>query len=243
MPANSSPPSVDHRVSPAVDPETFRAVEGYDDETRGFVDDVVSAFNDAYVTLGKIHDARELWERNPTTTDAQRILIVSKEAAKHKDRITRRLDRAHDSLKARIEFVENELSRPLTEMAGRGSLNAEVRTYAKGLSRSEREKLLQSSLIAGDDPTLAAILGAQPFLSGLTDVDHAHFLNKYHTQKNPHLVRRRSVMVRVLALIYRSGPVLHKEFVRAVGAKPQDVNAIDLANERALAALRIEPTA
>ena len=56
------PDNIDSRVSPALDPETYRAVEGYNDETRPFVDSVVNAFNDIYQVLGKIHDARVLAE-------------------------------------------------------------------------------------------------------------------------------------------------------------------------------------
>jgi hypothetical protein len=54
---------IDTRITPALDPETYRAVPGYNDDTRGYVDEVVGAFNDIYVTLGKVHDARTLAER------------------------------------------------------------------------------------------------------------------------------------------------------------------------------------
>lgn len=242
MSVHSLAPNVDIRISPAIDPETYRAVDGYNDETRGYVDDVVSAFNDAYLTLGKLHDARELWERNPATTEAQRILIVSKEAAKHKERVTKRLDRAHDALKARIGFTEGELSRPLVEQAGLGTLNGEIRAHAKSLSRGDREKLVKTALAGDDAGTLTAILGAPAFLSGMTDIDHGHFLHEFHAKKNPHLVTRLAVMRRVLELVYRNGAVLHSQFDRAVGAKPHDATAIARANERALNALKIEPT-
>lgn len=236
------PDTIDTRVSPALDPETYRAMEGYNDDTRMFVDDVVNAFNDIYVTLGKIHDARRLAESNPAWTPENRVLIVGQEANKQKERVSKRLDLAHRDLKARITHTEGELSRPLTERAGLGSLNGEVRAFAKALNRSERETFMNAALEADDGPTLEAILGAQPFLSGLTPLDHEHYLRLYHVRKNPHLIVRLDVMRRMLEMIHRNGPVVHAQFAKAVGANPSLVGALQVANEQALAALKIEPT-
>ncbi len=233
---------IDTRVSPALDPETYRAMEGYNDDTRGYVDDVINAFNDIYVTLGKVHDARVLAEKNPAWTPENRVLIVGQEANKQKERVSRRLDRAYQDLKGRIAHTEGELSRPLTERAGLGSLNGEVRGFVRGLNRGEREAFMNAALERDDGPTLEAILGAQPFLSGLTPLDQEHYLRLHHVKKNPHLVARLDLMQRMLDMIHRSGPVVHAQFEKAVGAKPSLVGALRAANDQALAALKIEPT-
>lgn len=235
--------TIDIRVSPSLDPETVKAVEGYNDDTAPFVGDVVSAFNDIYVTLGKVHTARDLADSNPAWTPENRILMVGKEAAVQKERVSRRLDRAHDDLKARILHTETALSRPLTEQATLGNLNIEVRAHAKSLTRSDRTKLLNESLAADDEVTLSAILGAQHFLSGLSREDHAHYVRLYHSKKNPHLVARLGVMRSVLDLIHTNGIQLHRQFEKAIGARPIDVRAIENANSRALNALKIEPAA
>jgi len=232
---------IDSRVSPALDPETYRAMEGYNDDTRMFVDDVVSAFNDAYLTLGKVHNARELGESNPAWTPENRILIVSREANKQMERVRKRLELAYRDLTARITHTEGELSRPLTERAGLGSLNGEVRTYVRGLDRSKREAFMTEALERDDGPTLEAILGAQPFLSGLSPLDHDHYLRVYHTKKQPHLVARLDLMKRFLEALDRTPPVLMAQFEKAVGAKPKVAEAIRAANDRAMAALKIEP--
>lgn len=233
--------NIDTRVSPSLDPETYREIEGYNDDTRMFVDDVVNAFNDVYVTVGKIHDARVLAEKNPAWTPENRVRIVGQEASKQKERVSKRLDCAHRDLKARIAHTEGELSRPLTERAGLGSLNGEVRAFARALNRSEREAFMNAALESDDGATLDAVLGAQPFLSGLTSLDHEHYLRLYHTKKSPHLVVRLDLMKRFLDAIYRNGPVVHAQFEKAVGAKPNRVGALHVANEQALAALKIEP--
>lgn len=233
------------RVSPALDPETYRAIEGYDDSTRGYVDDVVSVFNDIYATLGKLHDARVLWERNPAVTEENRILIVGKEVSKQKVRLAQRLDRASRDLDARIAHVEAELVRPVQQGAAAGPLAAEVRAHCKSLDNAQRSKLIREALEADDEATLKAVLGAQPFLSGMTAVDRDHYLHQYHSRKQPQLVARLALMTRVRETLNNTGAngsAFHLAFDKVAGAKPQLVQAIDAANERALAALRIEPT-
>jgi len=235
------PDTIDTRVSLALDPGTYRQMEGYNDETRMFVDDVVNAFNDAYVTLGKVHDARALADSNPAWTPENRILIVGREANKQMERVRQRFERAYRDLTARITHTEGELSRPLTERAGLGSLNGEVRAFARGLNRSERNKFMNEALEKDDGPTLEAVLGAQPFLSGLTQIDHDHYLRKYHEKNSPHLVKRLDLMKRFLEVLDRTPVVVQTQFEKAVGAKPRVAEAIRAANDRAVAALKIEP--
>lgn len=233
---------IDTRVSLSLDPDTLRAMDGYSDDTRQFVDGVVNAYNDIYVTLGKIHDARRLAESNPAWTPENRILIVSKESQKQRSRVLTRLAQAERDLRANIEHTERELSQPLTERAGLGTLNGEVRSFARGLDRPKREAFMREALERNDEATLTAVLGAQPFLSGLTPLDHAHYVRTYHSQRQPHLVRRLDLMKRFLETVERNTPIVHAQFEKAVGAKPNAVAAIHAANDRAMAALKIEPS-
>ncbi len=237
------PGNIDTRVSPALDPERFRLMDGYNEDTRMFVDGVVNAYNDIYVTLGKVHDARVNAEGNPAWTPENRILIVGRASQKQKERVLTRLAHAERDLRANIEHTERELSRPLTERAGMGTLNGEVREYVRGLDRPKREAFMREALERDDIPTLEAVLGAQPFLSGLTAIDHEHYVRTYHTRKNPQLVRRLDLMKRFLDEIERNGPIVHAQFEKAVGAKPRVVEAIREANDRAEASLKIEPAA
>ena len=79
-------------------------------------------------------------------------------------------------------------------------------------------------------------------MSGLTKLDHEHYLRTYHTKKNPHLVVRLDVMKRFRDRLGDLGPILHAQFQKAVGAHPNVVAHLQRANEQALAALNIEPT-
>ena len=102
---------------------------------------------------------------------------------------------------------------------------------------------MREALERDDDATLTAVLGAQSFLSGLTELVRDHYLREYHTKKRPDLVRRLDVMNRFRERLDRIGPIIHAQFEKAVGARPGVVSALNRANEQALAALKIEPTA
>jgi hypothetical protein len=235
---------INSKVSPALDPETYKAVEGYDDSTRGYVDDVVSVFQDIYGTVGKLHAARALADSNPAWGEEQKLLIVGAEAAKQKERLAQRLDRASRDLASRIVMTEGELSKPLAARAV-GSISAEIRAHAKGLSSAERSKLVREAIEAGDEDTVASILGSPAFLSGITPLDQTHYTREYNVKKQPHLVARLDLMTRVRDTMDRTGahgPVFHSAFEKAVGAKPNDVRAIEQANRLAVDALKIEPT-
>ncbi|UUR08238.1 hypothetical protein [Sphingomonas glaciei] len=235
--------NIDVRVSVSLDPENLRLDEGYNDETAQFVGSVVNAFNDAYVTLGKVHDLRELWLANPAVTKEGAVVIVAKEAEKHRDRVLGRFDKAARDLAANIEHTEKQLMEPLREQAGLGSLNGEVRAYVRGLQRKEREAFMRQAFEQGDEATLLAILGAQSFLSGLTKLDQDYFLREYHTQKRPDLVRRLDVMRKFEKRLHAAAPILRAQFAKAIGEQPGVVAHLQRANEQALAALKIEPTA
>ncbi len=237
---------VNPRVTPALDPETYLAIDGVNDSTRGYIDDVVSFCNDAYATLGQLHAAKDAVDSNPTWTAEHKVLMMNGATTKEKERLARRLDRTVRDLDSRISLTEQELLRPV-QVAAAGPLAAEVRAHFKSLEKEgERSKLIREALAADDEATLQAVLGAQPFLSGLNNVDREHFIRLYHEKKQPHLVERLDVMKRVRDVMNNSGangPAFHRAFDLVRGAKPAEALAIEKANQRAVDALNIQPTA
>ncbi len=235
---------VNSRVTPALDPEVYLAVEGVNDSTRGYINDVVSFCNDAYATLGKLHAAKELVDSNPAWTDAQKVLMMTGETTKQKARLANKLDRVSRDLDSRIALTASDLLKPVQQAAA-GPLAAEVRNHFRSLKAGERSQLIREAMEADDEATLQAVLGAQPFLSGMTSVDRDHFIGIYHRKHQPHLVERLEVMVRVKDLMDRSGAngsAFHKAFNVVLGASPNDASAIEKANRAAVDALKIEPT-
>lgn len=233
------------RVTPALDPETYLSIEGVNDQTRGYVDDVISFANDAYATLGKLTVAKDLAESNPAWSPEQRVLILSEEANKQRNRLAQRLDRTVRSLEGRIASTEQDLLEPVQQGAAQ-AWASEIRAHAKSLSSSERSKLIREAMEGDDDATLMALLGPQPFLSGLSAEDRKWHLREYNAKKKPHLVERLETMKRVRNFLNTSGangPAFTKAFEKVVGAPAGEVRAISVANQKALDALKIEPTA
>lgn len=237
------PDNIDTRVSPAIDGELIRLMDGYDDETAQFVGPVANLFDSARQSLSKLNDARELWQSNPAVTKEGAVLIVAKEAQALQTKVLKYYELVTRDLEANISHTEAQLAEPLIELAGRGAVNGEVRAYARSLDRKGREGLMRQALDNNDEATLAAVLGAQPFLSGLSLLDQQHFLRKYHERKRPDLVRRLDVMRRAQERLHDSRPILFAQFARAVGASPAEASGYLRADEAAKAALNIEPMA
>lgn len=234
------PEQVDERVSLSFHPETFTALDGYDEDSAKFIGDAVSAFNDAYVTIGKVHDARAFADRNPTWTDEQRILEVSKAAAKQQDRLLRRMDVALASATKAAEHIERELSVPVESKASLG-IAAEIRAHAKALKSGQMD-FVRGLIEAGDDLSVSAVLGGPSYLSGLTDDMRTVLTRMWHERQNPALVQRLTLLRATAEKIERDGPLVFREMEKAIGAKATRVQSIDRVNEAALAALKIEPT-
>ena len=97
---------IDIRVSPSLDPETYRSIEGVNDETAKFVGSVINAMNDAYVTVGELWDARKAADDNPGWTPETRIEMVGRVAEKHKQRVLKKIDLAESDLAANIAHTE-----------------------------------------------------------------------------------------------------------------------------------------
>lgn len=234
------PEQVDTRVSLSLHPETFTALDGYDENTVGFVGDALSAFNDAYVTIGRIHTATEVGRKDLTQTEEHRVLVVGKEAAKQQARLLRRFDVATTNIKKGAEQIEHELSVPIESKASLG-IAAEVRAHATSLKGGASD-FVRQRITSGDDLSVSAVLGAPSYLSGLTDDTRSVLTRMWHERQNPALVQRLTLMRSVLDKLDRDGGRVITEMQKAVGADPATLRGIDAAHTAARAALDIEPT-
>jgi hypothetical protein len=231
---------IDHRVSPSLHPDTLLQLEGYGEDVAPFVAPVMEAFSDAYLTLGKLHDAKAAAAKNQAWTEAQQILLVSKEADKQQARLCKKFDHVHATLKKQAAHYEEQLTQPLKEKAGMGSLNSEVRAHAKALSHEDREKLVQDAFAANDTDTLQALLGAQPFLSGMMPEVHAYYTRQFHERQNPDIAKRLTVTRAALTAVQDRAPLLFPQIEAVLGADRKKVASIASRNSAALAALNFD---
>jgi hypothetical protein len=230
--------NIDVRVTPALHEDSVTNLEGYSDETAIYVAPLREAFSDARVTLGKLHDARAAAAKNQAWTEAQQILLVAQEADKQQARLCKKFDGLRVSFEKQVASYDEQLSRPMREKAGMGSLNGEVRAHFKALSQEKRAKLLTEALEANDTDTLYAVLGAQPFLSGMMPAEHQHYTRLFHEKNNPELVRRLKVTRSALKAIEERAPLLFPQIEKAIGADRRKVREIELSNAAALTALK-----
>ena len=59
-----------------------------------------------------------------------------------------------------------------------------------------------------DERSLTAILGGPAYLSGLSDVEHAHYLRQYRERKHPAEAKRLRLMQAAHALLEERGPLV-----------------------------------
>lgn len=227
---------VDTRVSPSLHPLNVRQVDGYCDATAPVLSATESAFRSAYIAVKAVHDARALASQNEAWTEGSVVIQTDALARKHMDRVTRSFDAAHARLKDGVASIERDLSAPVASKASHG-IAAEVRAHVKGLTTDKRLALVQHAITSGDDTTATAVLGGPSYLSGLTEEMQATLTRQYHEHNSPEATVRLRAMRGAISLIERNGPIVFKEFEKAVGCPPHKARALREADTAAQKAM------
>lgn len=106
--------------------------------------------------------------------DAEEFIVAAEQAFARVgpaiDRRVKELNGYRDALEGRVATTLDYPARKTPEGL---ALAAEVRAHIKGLKADERMKFVAQAIEAGDVPTVAAVLHAQPFLSGLSPDTYA----------------------------------------------------------------------
>lgn len=210
-------------VTPSLHPQNVLSLDGYDNETAPAVAPVLDAMRAAYEGLSQVHAAREAAAKDPSMTDAARVLRIAAFGEQHQNAITRKFDAAHANLTKAINALDSSLNEPLKLRADRPGIAGEVRSFVKGLSLAERENWFNERQRAGDMESLEHILGAPGYLSGLSDDERAVRTRFYHRLRQPVAARRLDVMRAGLNLIEQRGPLVWGELEKAVGADSRKV--------------------
>lgn len=234
--------TVSTNVSPSLHPNNITALEGYNDSTSKYLAPVVTAFDEAYQSIQAVHEAREKADKNPAWTDASKVLQTANLAEKYQGRVCRKFDDAWSNLGKAITAIDEELSKPLEQLAGAGTVNGEIRTYSKSLERKERAELMTKAIQSNDTKTLGAILGAPPYLSGWSDVEHAHYQRLYHETSQPERANLLAVMKEARKKMGSVNGIILNGFEKAVGADWSKVQKLRKANSEAEQAFILKDT-
>lgn len=149
------PTEIDSRVTPTLHAETLKALDGFDDSTMPYIAPAIEALDDAYQTIGKLHDGRDAAKKNQAWTEGQQVLAVSETANRHQQRLLKKFDGLVSTMDKQIAKFEEELSQPLESRASVG-IAGEVRKFVKDMPTEERHKFLQEAIDAGDMTTCSS---------------------------------------------------------------------------------------
>lgn len=224
--------NIDTRVTPSFHPDTVQALDGYDEDTASILSGVESAFTEAYLAVGRVHDAREAGKTNPAWTEANALIETQNFADKLTGNLTKKFDSATANLTRVIEGLERDLSQPL-EGRGVGGMSAEIRSYANSLPEGQRMGFIQKAIEAGDERTVGAVLGGVPYLSGITPDLQNVLIRLHHEKANPRAAKQLRAAKAGLELLGERAGLLFGQMEQAVGAKQAKVQKLRAAKAAA----------
>lgn len=228
----------DTRVTPSFHAQTVRSMPEYDDDTASILAGTEAVFTEAYIAVGRVHDAREAGKTNPAWTPDNALIETQNFADKLTGNLAKRFDSATANLTRVIEGLERDLSQPL-EGRGVGAMSGEIRSYVHSLPEGQRMGFIQKAIEAGDERTVGAVLGGVPYLSGITPEMQTMLLRLHHEKTNPRAAKQLRAAKAGLELIGDRGGLLFVEMEKAVGvkqAKVQQLRAAKAAAEKSFVA-------
>lgn len=224
--------NIDTRVTPSFHPETVQVIAEYDDDTSSILAGTVSAFTEAYIAVGRVHDASAASKTNPAWNEAAALIHTADFADKLTLQLAKRFDSATAGLSRVIEGLEAELSQPI-EGAGVGAMAGEIRAFVRGMSDGERMGFIRKAIEAGDNRTVGACLGGPAYLSGLTPEMQTALLRVHHEKANPRAAKQLRAAKAGLELLGERGGLVFGEMEKAVGAKQAKVQKLRAAKAAA----------
>lgn len=212
-------------TSISLHPATVTKIDGFSEETRGYIAGTERALHEAYSGVSAVHAAMDAAKKNPTLNEAARLIKVDDLAQRTFKKLAKMFDDERVRLAKGIALAEEKLSGPVEAKASH-SLASEVRAFVREMPDDDRWSFLRAAILKGDDLTATACLGGPAYLCGLSDEMHDNLLRTYHSHNNPDEAARLKVMKGAKALIEQRGGLLHVELEKAVGAKPHEVRRL-----------------
>jgi len=223
---------VSGKVTPTLHPDNVMHLDGYNESTANYVNELSTAMSDIYHSIHDVHVARDTANRNEAWTEATCILKTADMTAKFQSSANAKLNSCLSNLERGYFHNREELTKPVQVSASTGALNSEIRTHFKSLDASERRAQV-SAAVVGDHRTATALLGAPAYLSGLSDIEHAEHLNKFNSIREPERVERMKVQKAGIDMVKRLQGLISDEFTKALGSDWGKVERLRKANSEA----------
>ena len=176
--------------------------------------------------LTDVITARDKVKKDPTLTQAAMALEVSDYADRKMTPATLKVDAALGAINKRITEAEAKLRDGIPGHAN-GSMATEVRAHVKAMaSIPDRMKFMRELIAAGDTESVAAVLKAKPFLSGLSRPEVDMLLHQYNLTVQPDLLPRIDFMKKAREHLERASAPFILDAQRAVGVKSETVKRL-----------------
>ena len=226
--------AIDERVTAGLHPQNVGSMEDYDSDTEGVLAQVATAFDTAYQGIIKVHEARKAAASDPTLTEAAQLMRTQDMSDKVFKNAAGALDKALANMKSGISLIETELAQPMQARAAH-LIAQEIRTYARGLKSQGGSVLdfVRRAIESGDSDTVSSVLGAQPYLSGITDDMQKVLLRMAHEKADPVRAKRLRAMQAARDLLMDRSGLLHSQLEKAVGVPPHKVKELRDAKSKA----------
>jgi hypothetical protein len=101
------------------------------------------------------------------------------------------------------------------------------------MDTGELHTFIRRAIVQGDEVTVSSVLGAPPYLSGLTAEFQKIYTRMWHEKANPLAAKRIRAMQGALDLLGTNAPLITKELERAIGVPPFKVKQYREAKARA----------
>ena len=212
-------------VSLSLHPAVITSIPGYE-EARGYVAHSATALDSAYQSIEAVVKARAKLSRDESRTPKAQVLMAAELAEQYMGKLQKTFELSWDKLHSGIDHIDKQLSEPMEQQAGAGTISGEIRSHAKSLEHEERRKLISDALHRGDIKTTSAILGAPAYLSGLQAEEQKHYTRTYHEATNPELTRRLQVMTKAKEKLEQSKRIIRAEMDKAVGASKSEIDKL-----------------
>jgi len=219
---------IDTRVSLDLHPQQILGMAEYDSDTAVNFTDTIAAFDEARKAVSKIYDAKQAVAGDPTMNDAAKLLKVDDLAGKLLASVLPRMVKAENYHKEAVRLIEQSFSEPLNQRAAQ-TISVEVRAYVKALAEHQgtstvdkRQKLsalgfLMNAINEHDHDTMSAVLGAPPYLSGITRENQQMLKRRWHEVASAPTFKKLKAHEAGLALLERKGGLVQFALEKAVG--------------------------
>lgn len=210
---------IDTRVSPTLHPDIVRSIEGYDEmnpASMAVIKPIHNAFSNAYRAITSVYDGREAARSNPSWNEAEQVIRTDDLKQDKIDPILREFDTIINDLQKNINQIESNLNAPVQAKAAQ-NIAQEIRAYTKNLSSEERNSFLMNAVKRNDETTATAVLGAPPYLSGLSETMAQTMTRHWHETNNPEQAQKLTLMKSALEMVIKNSPLIFNEMEKAVG--------------------------